>query len=47
MDDSIQHFYDKLLLLKDEMNTEEAKKMALQRHEYIEGFIEEYKTEIR
>jgi len=47
LDDSLQHFYDKLLLLKDEMNTEEAKKMALQRHEYIEGFIEEYKTEIR
>lgn len=47
LDDSIQHFYDKLLLLKDEMNTEEAKKMALQRHEYIEGFIEEYRTEIR
>ena len=47
LDDSLQHFYDKLLLLKDEMNTEEAKKMALLRHEYIEGFIEEYKTEIR
>ncbi|MBO4457036.1 MAG: HD domain-containing protein [Butyrivibrio sp.] len=46
LDDSVQHFYDKLLLLKDEMNTEEAKKMALQRHEYIEGFIEEFKKEI-
>ena len=47
LDDSIQHFYDKLLLLKDEMNTEEAKKIALQRHEYIEGFIEEFKTETK
>ena len=47
LDDSIQHFYDKLLLLKDEMNTEEAKKMALHRHEYIEGFIEEFKTETK
>ena len=34
-------------MLKDEMNTEEAKKMALQRHEYIEGFIEEFKTETK
>ena len=47
LDDSIQHFYDKLLMLKDEMNTEEAKKMALHRHEYIEGFIEEFKTETK
>lgn len=41
----MQHFHDKLLLLMDEMNTEEAKKMAAERHEYLEGFIEEFKAE--
>ena len=45
LEDSLQHFHDKLLLLKDEMNTDEAKKMAAVRHEYLEGFIEEFKAE--
>ena len=45
IEDSIQHFYDKLLLLKDEMNTEAAKKIAAVRHEYLKGFIEEYNDE--
>ncbi|MBQ9887591.1 MAG: HD domain-containing protein [Lachnospiraceae bacterium] len=45
LEDSLQHFYDKLLLLKDEMNTEEARRLAIVRHEYIEGFVEEYKAE--
>lgn len=42
---SLQHFYDKLLLLKDEMNTEEAKEMAEERHEYLKDFIKEFKNE--
>ncbi len=42
---SLQHFFDKLLLLKDEMNTEEAKKLAASRHKYIEDFIEEFNAE--
>ena len=42
LDDSIQHFYDKLLLLKDEMKTEAALKIAIMRHEYMENFLKEY-----
>ena len=45
LEDSMQHFHDKLLLLKDEMNTDEAKKMAAERHEYLEGFLEEFIAE--
>lgn len=45
LEESLQHFYDKLLLLKDEMNTEEARKLAEARHAYLEGFIAEYNAE--
>ena len=39
---SIQHFYDKLLLLKDRMNTETGKGIARQRHDYMRGFLEQF-----
>ena len=45
LDLSIEHFREKLLLLKDLMNTDEAKKMAKERHGYMEGFLTEYHKE--
>ena len=46
LESSLQHFYDKLLLLKDELNTQEAKKIAEIRHEYMQGFLNEIQEEI-
>jgi uncharacterized protein len=39
---SVQHFYDKLLLLKDRMNTATGKEIARQRHEYMSQFLEQF-----
>lgn len=42
---AINHVYEKLLKIKDRLNTETARKIAEQRHKFMENFLEEFFAE--
>ncbi len=44
-DSTIHHFYEKLLLLRNLMNTKTGKKMARERHRFLEAYLKEFFAE--
>jgi len=42
---TINHFYEKLLLLNDRLHTETAKKIGQKRHDFMENFLQQFHNE--
>ena len=43
---TINHFYEKLLLLKDKMKTKEGKRIAEERHAFLELYVSQFMSEV-
>jgi uncharacterized protein len=44
---SLNHFYEKLLLLKDKMNTATGRQLAQQRHDFMLAYLDQFYMEVR